>query len=60
MTFIDDHSRKVCLYFMKHEYEVFQTFKLKAMIENETRLKIKDSKLTMVVNMYTLSLIIFL
>ena len=42
MTFIDDHSRKVWVYFLKHKSEVFEAFKIwKAMVENETGLKIK-------------------
>ncbi|GAA0175765.1 hypothetical protein LIER_28878 [Lithospermum erythrorhizon] len=42
VTFIDDHSRKVFVYFIKHKYEVFEFFKRwKAMVENETGLEIK-------------------
>ncbi|KAL3830794.1 hypothetical protein ACJIZ3_019596 [Penstemon smallii] len=42
VTFIDDHSRKVWVYFLKHKSEVFDTFrKWKAMVENETGLQIK-------------------
>ncbi|KAK2378762.1 putative mitochondrial protein [Trifolium repens] len=42
VTFIDDHSRKVWIYFLKHKSEVFDAFKKwKAMVENETGLKIK-------------------
>ncbi|WVZ05968.1 hypothetical protein V8G54_019314 [Vigna mungo] len=42
VTFIDDHSRKVWVYFLKHKSEVFEAFKIwKAMVENETGLKIK-------------------
>lgn len=42
VTFIDDHSRKVWVYFLKHKSEVFEAFKRwKAMVENETSLKIK-------------------
>ena len=41
-TFIDDHSRKVWVYFLKHKSEVFDTFKKwKAMVETETGLKVK-------------------
>nr|KYP42874.1 Retrovirus-related Pol polyprotein from transposon TNT 1-94 [Cajanus cajan] len=37
VTFIDDHSRKVWVYFLKHKSEVFEAFKIwKAMVENET------------------------
>lgn len=42
VTFIDDHSRKVWVYFLKHKSEVFEAFKIwKAMVENETGLKVK-------------------
>ena len=42
MTFIDDHTLKVWVYFLKHKFEVFEAFKRwKAMVENETGLKIK-------------------
>ncbi|KAK0593076.1 hypothetical protein LWI29_030396 [Acer saccharum] len=42
ITFIDDHSRKVWVYFLKHKFEVFDAFKRwKARVENETGLKIK-------------------
>ena len=42
MTFINDHSWKVWVYFLKHKSEVFEAFRRwKAMIENETNLKIK-------------------
>ncbi|TNV99076.1 hypothetical protein C5H24_12405, partial [Xylella fastidiosa] len=42
VTFVDDHSRKVWVYFMKHKSEVFEVFKKwKAMVENETDLKVK-------------------
>ncbi|KAL5851502.1 hypothetical protein ACOSQ3_006620 [Xanthoceras sorbifolium] len=42
VTFIDDSTRKVWVYFMKKKSEVFDTFrKWKAMVENETGLKIK-------------------
>ena len=42
MTFINDHSRKVYVYFQKHKSEVFEAFKIwKAMVENEIELKIK-------------------
>ncbi|WVZ16676.1 hypothetical protein V8G54_009658 [Vigna mungo] len=42
VTFIDDHSRKVWTYFLKNKSEVFEAFKIwKAMVENETGLKIK-------------------
>ena len=42
ITFIDEHSQKVWVYFLKHKSEVFEAFrKWKAMVENETGLKIK-------------------
>ncbi|KAK1560861.1 hypothetical protein Q3G72_031677 [Acer saccharum] len=42
VTFINDHSRKVWVYFLKHKSEVFDAFKRwKARVENETGLKIK-------------------
>lgn len=45
VTFIDDSTRKVWVYFMKHKSEVFNTFKKwKAAVENETGLKIKCLK----------------
>ena len=42
VTFIDDSIRKLWVYFLKKKSEVFDTFrKWKAMVENETGLKIK-------------------
>ncbi|KAL5841705.1 hypothetical protein ACOSQ3_012308 [Xanthoceras sorbifolium] len=42
VTFINDSTRKVWVYFLKKKSEVFDTFrKWKAMVENETGLKIK-------------------
>lgn len=42
ITFIDDSSRKVWVYFLKNKSEVFETFKKwKAMVEIETGLKVK-------------------
>ena len=42
VTFIDDFSRKVWVYFLKHKSEVFETFKKwKAEVENQTGLKVK-------------------
>jgi len=42
VTFIDDHSKKVWVYFLRHKSDVFEAFKKwKAMVENETGLKIK-------------------
>ncbi|ONK72653.1 uncharacterized protein A4U43_C04F21630 [Asparagus officinalis] len=42
VTFIDNHSRKTWVYFMKHKLEVFEVFKRwKTMVENKTGLKVK-------------------
>ena len=42
LTFIDDYSRKVWVYFLKQKSDVFITFKQwKALIENQTGKKIK-------------------
>ena len=42
VTFIDDFSRKVWAYFLKHKSYVFETFKKwKAEVENQTGLKVK-------------------
>ncbi|KAE8713932.1 Detected protein of unknown function [Hibiscus syriacus] len=42
VTFIDDSTRKVWVYFLKKKSEVFDTFrKWKAMVENETGMKVK-------------------
>eukprot|EP00253_Pinus_taeda_P008584 PITA_08584 len=42
ITFIDDHSRKTWIYFLKTKDEVFDRFRdFKALIENMTRKKIK-------------------
>ena len=42
MTIIDDFSRKICVYFLKHKNEAFSTFKeWKLFIENQTCKKIK-------------------
>ena len=42
MTFIDNSSRKVWVYFLKNKSDVFDVFKRwKAMVENETDLKVK-------------------
>lgn len=43
VTFIDDSTRKVWVYFLKKKSEVFEAFrKWKAMVENETGLKVKQ------------------
>ena len=42
VTFIDDYTRKVWIYFMKHKSEVFNHFKaFKAMVEKEKGVHIK-------------------
>ena len=42
ITFIDDSSRNVWVYFLKNKSDVFETFKKwKVMVETETRLKVK-------------------
>ena len=42
VTFVDDHTRKVWVYFMKSKGEVFEHFKwFKIMVEKETCLLIK-------------------
>ena len=42
ITFIDDSSRKVWVYFLKNKSDVFETFKKwKAMVKTETGLKVK-------------------
>jgi len=42
LTFIDDYSRNVWLYFLKHKYDVFDQFeKFKALIEKQLDEQIK-------------------
>jgi transposase InsO family protein len=42
VTFIDDHSRKTWIYFLKTKSEVFKRFQeFKALVENQTGRKIK-------------------
>jgi transposase InsO family protein len=42
LTIIDDYSRKVWPYFLKHKYQAFSTFKeWKIMIERQTKKKVK-------------------
>ena len=42
VTFIDDVTRKVWVYFLRHKFDVFQTFKKwKCLVENETGKKLK-------------------
>ena len=46
ITFINDSSRKVWVYFLKNKFDVFETFKKwKAMVETETCLKVKCLRL---------------
>ena len=45
VTFIDDATRKVWVYFLRQKYDVFQTLnKWKCLVENETRKKLKSLK----------------
>ena len=45
MTFIDESTRKVWFYFLKIKFDVFNAFeKCKAMVENETNLRVKCLK----------------
>ena len=42
LTFVDDFSRKVWVYFLRQKNEAFSMFKkFKALVENQTRRKIK-------------------
>ena len=42
VTFIDDSTRKIWVYFLKNKFDIFDTFKKwKVMVENETNLKVK-------------------
>lgn len=42
LTFIDDKSRRVFVYFLKRKYEVLEKFKMfKEMVERQTSKKIK-------------------
>jgi len=42
VSFIDDHTRKVWVYFMKHKSELFQHFlNFKAMVKKEKGVSIK-------------------
>lgn len=42
LSIVDDYSRRVCLYFMKHKSNVFKTFKeRKIMIEKQANKHIK-------------------
>ena len=46
ITFIDDSSRKVWVYFLKNKFDVFKTFKKwKVMVKTEIGLKIKCLRL---------------
>ena len=52
VTFIDDSSRKEWVYFLKNKSYVYDNFKRwRAMVENETNLKVKCLRLTMEENM---------
>ena len=45
VTFIDDATRKVWVYFLRHKSNIFQTFKRwKCLVENETDKKLKCLK----------------
>ena len=45
VTFIDDSSRKVWIYFLKHKSDVFDVFKKwLAQVENESGRKVKYLK----------------
>jgi transposase InsO family protein len=45
LTFVDDVSRKVWVYFLWHKNEAFPIFrKFKALVENQTRRKIKKHR----------------
>jgi hypothetical protein len=41
VIFIDDLSRKVCVYFMQHKSKMFANKLLKVEVENQTRKKVK-------------------
>ena len=42
MTIIDDYSRRVWAYFLKHKFEAFSAFKeWKTMVERQTKRKVK-------------------
>ena len=42
VTFIDDATRKNCVYYIQQKYDVFDTFKKwKDLVENETRKSLK-------------------
>lgn len=57
LTIIDDYSRKVWPYFLKHKSDVFGAFKKwKAMVENQTERKVNFCVLIMVVNLFLMSL----
>ena len=43
LTFIDDFSKKVWVYFLRHKFEAFQPFKeWKIMVEKQTRKSVKN------------------
>ena len=46
LTFIDDYSRKVWIYFFKHKNDVYRTFKQwKVLIEKQTSKQIKQLRI---------------
>ena len=48
VTFIDDSTMKIWVYFLKNKFDIFDTFKKwKVMFENETNLKVKCLSLIM-------------
>ena len=52
VTFIDDATRKVWVYFLRQKSDVFQTFKnQKCLVENETGKKLNVLDLIMVVGL---------
>lgn len=46
VTFIENHSKNVWVYFLKHKSKLFKAFRIgKAMVENDIGLKIKKLKI---------------
>jgi hypothetical protein len=59
LTIIEDYSRKVWPYFMKHKYEAFDAFKKwKVMIERQTEKKVNGFILKVVWNFVQIALMI--
>jgi hypothetical protein len=51
ITFVDDYSRKLCIYFIKAKEEVFDIFKkFKLRVENQSNRKMRTLKPMVVVN----------